>query len=67
MSHQRWLELLKDFDLVIDYHSEKANVVADALSRKSSLLALRVLNAHLALNADGSVLAELNTKPLFLQ
>ncbi|XP_012480974.1 uncharacterized protein LOC105795864 [Gossypium raimondii] len=41
-----------------------ANVVADALSRKSSLFALRALNAHLALNEDGSVLAELRTKPL---
>ncbi|KAA3470455.1 Integrase, catalytic core [Gossypium australe] len=44
-----------------------ANVVANALSRKSSLFALRALNAHLALNANGSVLVELKTKPLFLQ
>ncbi|KAA3460520.1 DNA/RNA polymerases superfamily protein [Gossypium australe] len=28
----RWLELLKDYELVIDYHPGKANVVADALS-----------------------------------
>ena len=32
----RWLELIKDYDLVIDYHPEKANVMADALSQKSS-------------------------------
>ena len=31
-----WLELLKDYDLNIKYHSEKINVVADALSRKST-------------------------------
>ena len=31
----RWLELIKDYDLVIDYHPEKANVVVDALSQKS--------------------------------
>jgi hypothetical protein len=30
----RWLELIKDYDLEINYHPEKANVVADALSRK---------------------------------
>ncbi|KAK9010290.1 hypothetical protein V6N11_036801 [Hibiscus sabdariffa] len=30
----RWLELLKDYDLSIEYHPSKANVVADALSRK---------------------------------
>ncbi|KAE8713428.1 hypothetical protein F3Y22_tig00110210pilonHSYRG00154 [Hibiscus syriacus] len=31
---KRWIELLKDYDLIIDYHPKKANVVADALSRK---------------------------------
>ena len=31
-----WLELIKDYDCVIDYHLGKANVVADALNRKSS-------------------------------
>ncbi|XP_070036755.1 uncharacterized protein [Nicotiana tomentosiformis] len=31
---RRWLELLKDYDIDIMYHSGKANVVADALSRK---------------------------------
>jgi hypothetical protein len=31
---QRWLELIKDYDIEIHYHPEKANVVADALSRK---------------------------------
>ncbi|KAL4284618.1 hypothetical protein GQ457_16G017710 [Hibiscus cannabinus] len=30
----RWMELLKDYDLVIDYHLGKANVVADALNHK---------------------------------
>jgi hypothetical protein len=31
---RRWLELIKDYDLDIHYHTGKANVVADALSRK---------------------------------
>ena len=31
----RWLELFKDYDCIIDYHPEKANVVSDALSRKT--------------------------------
>ncbi|KAA3473031.1 DNA/RNA polymerases superfamily protein [Gossypium australe] len=35
LRQRRWLELLEDYELVIDYHPGKANVVADALSRKS--------------------------------
>jgi hypothetical protein len=34
LRQRRWLELIKDYDLEIQYHLEKANVVADALSRK---------------------------------
>jgi hypothetical protein len=34
MRQRRWLELIKDYELEIHYHLGKANVVADALSRK---------------------------------
>lgn len=34
LRQRRWLELIKDYDLGIHYHPGKANVVADALSRK---------------------------------
>jgi hypothetical protein len=32
LRQRRWLELIKDYDLGINYHPGKANVVADALS-----------------------------------
>ena len=35
MRQRRWIELLKDYDCIIQYHLGKANVVADTLSRKS--------------------------------
>ncbi|KAI3720372.1 hypothetical protein L6452_21288 [Arctium lappa] len=35
MRQRRWLEILKDYDCELLYHPGKANVVADALSRKS--------------------------------
>ena len=31
---RRWVELIQDYDCVIDYHLGKANVVTDALSLK---------------------------------
>jgi ribonuclease HI len=34
LRQRRWLELIKDYDLRINYHPGKANVIADALSRK---------------------------------
>jgi hypothetical protein len=35
MHQRRWLELIEDYDLEVNYHPGKANVVADALSRKA--------------------------------
>ncbi|RVW33130.1 Retrovirus-related Pol polyprotein from transposon 17.6 [Vitis vinifera] len=33
--HRRWIEILEDYDFALHYHPRKANVVANALSRKS--------------------------------
>ena len=35
MSQRRWMEYLEEYDFTLHYHPGKANVVADALSRKS--------------------------------
>ena len=65
LRQQRWMELIKYFDCVIDYHPGKANVVADALSRKS-IRTLQALNAHLSLSDDGTEVAELIARPSLL-
>ena len=36
MRQRRWLEFMKDYDIEIHHHPGKANVVADALSRKTT-------------------------------
>ena len=59
------MELIKDYDCVIDYHPGKANVVVDALSRKS-IQTLRALNAHLSLSDDGTVVEKLIARPSLL-
>ena len=51
---------------MIDYHPGKANVVANALSRKS-LFALRAMNTQLIVSVGGSILAELKARPTFLE
>ncbi|WMV20192.1 hypothetical protein MTR67_013577 [Solanum verrucosum] len=52
LRQQRWMELLKDYDVTIQYHPSKANVVADVLSRKmvnmGSLACLSVSKRPLA-------------------
>ncbi|KAL5565138.1 hypothetical protein UlMin_028302 [Ulmus minor] len=42
MRQRRWLELVKDYDCEILYHPEKANCVADALSRKSTATVMSI-------------------------
>ena len=65
LRQRRWMELIKDYDCVIDYRPGKANVVADALSRKT-VQTLRALNAKLSLTDDGTVVVELIARPNML-
>src|SRR5207237_8902594 len=50
---RRWLELIKDYDLQVHYHPRKANIVADALSRKIHC------NCHIASGTVTTLCAEL--------
>jgi hypothetical protein len=57
MRQRRWLELIKDYELEIHYHPGKANVVADALSRKSqvNMLAAHSMSYELAQQIESQV------------
>ena len=65
LRQRRWMELIKDYDCMINYHPGKANVVADALSRKS-MQTLQALNDHLSLSNDCTIVAELIARPEML-
>jgi hypothetical protein len=49
MRQSRWLELINDYELEIHYHPSKANVVADALSRKASCHCLTIKTSDITL------------------
>jgi ribonuclease HI len=62
MRQRRWLELIKDYELEVHYHPDKANVVVDALSRKSqvNMLAAHPMPFELAKEFDRLSLGFLN-------
>ena len=73
------MELLKDYDCTIDYHPGKANVVADALSRKSTgslaymqtiqlplMVKMRELGAELRIHASGALFASFQLRPILV-
>jgi hypothetical protein len=78
MRQRRWVELIKDYDYMIDYHPGKANVVADALSRKGktvmndmeikeqeSIVELKKMGLRLSVGPEGSLLAQLKIRSVF--
>ncbi|GJZ51018.1 reverse transcriptase domain-containing protein, partial [Tanacetum coccineum] len=52
MRQRRWIELFSDYDCEIRYHSGKANVVADALSRKGRIKPKRVRAINMTLQSS---------------
>jgi hypothetical protein len=70
MRQRRWIELIKDYECTIEYHPGKANVVADAFSRKNKatlgrltmgkeqqLVELKDMGADLDINAGDGLVA----------
>ncbi|WVZ52793.1 hypothetical protein U9M48_003815 [Paspalum notatum var. saurae] len=66
MRQRRWLELIKDYELEIHYHPRKANVVTDALSRKThcNLLTREEMSAELCVEMEQLRLDFVTTKQL---
>ena len=62
LRQRRWLELFKDYDYIIDYHLRKANVVADALSRKM-IFSLSLKDYDWRFDSKGALLAQLRVIP----
>ena len=75
MRQRRWVELIKDYDCIIDYHPGKANVVADALSRKGKAVMgdietaeqgnvreLKRMGIQLSVGPEGSLLAHMKIR-----
>ncbi|GKE57316.1 putative reverse transcriptase domain-containing protein [Tanacetum coccineum] len=52
MRQRRWIELFSDYDYEIRYHPGKANVVADALSRKERVKPKRVRAMNMTLQSS---------------
>jgi hypothetical protein len=80
MRQRRWLELIKDYDCSINYHPGKANVVADALSRKSSGFSAALLTTQkeiindlermgieVVMGHSGAYLASLSVQPTLIE
>ncbi|GKC10705.1 hypothetical protein Tco_1007487, partial [Tanacetum coccineum] len=51
MRQHRWIELFSDYDCEIRYHPGKANLVADALSRKERVKPMRVRAMNMTLQS----------------
>jgi len=78
MRQKPWEKLLKNYDYMIEYYLEKANVVIDALSCKNivvdttldgcdegELLELSKIGARIEVGPEGSLLALINIKLIF--
>lgn len=68
MRQRRWMEFVKDYDFALSYHPGKANIVADALSRKSLHIATMMVKEQELIESfrDLNLAVEFRPKSLYL-
>ncbi|GAA0145743.1 hypothetical protein LIER_05867 [Lithospermum erythrorhizon] len=70
LRQRRWTEFLSDYDVTIEYHPGKANVVADVLSRKGKVKEpkseLKQTGINFEVGGNGSLLAYMKVRPVLL-
>ena len=82
MCQKRWLELFKDYDCTIKYLPRKANMVADALSKKDGrsnfmaklevsslqkMVELRKMKIDMKLDNIGMLMATIKVRPILVK
>ena len=80
LRQRRWLKLIKDYELIVEYHTGKANVVAATLSQKSFvtlahirttymplLLDMKALRINLDYESHGTLLANFVVRPSLVE
>nr|GEZ66197.1 hypothetical protein [Tanacetum cinerariifolium] len=67
MRQRRWIELFSDYDCEIRYHPGKANVVADALSRKERVKPKRVRSINMTLQSSDKMYYDLRDRYWWLE
>ncbi|KAL5825390.1 hypothetical protein ACOSQ3_021453 [Xanthoceras sorbifolium] len=63
---RRWIELIKDYDCTIEYYFGKANVVADALSRKPTSSIAHLKPVRLKMSDSRALVATFNVRPILV-
>ena len=62
MQQRRWMELLHEYDFTIEYQQGKQNVVADALSRKTIVAAITMLQTTLTDDINDKIHGDIKLK-----
>lgn len=66
MRQRRWVEFLKGYNFELKYHARKANIVADALSRKSLHMSMMMVKEYELLEKFRNLNLSVEVQPTYL-